>query len=257
MSMNGPERGGTEAPMVRLGVIETLGVLLLFVVVWQAWVSLLQVPAIVAPTPLDAVRGIAANWQTMLRATAFTLGAALLGLILGTALGASLAMLSWLNVFIAGFLLPVALVAQTVPVVVLVPVIARLVGYDVRSAITIAVIISFFPTFVFLRGGLSRTPAGSADLFTVYGASRWQRLLRLAIPSLLAVLKITGPGCIFAALVAELLMGTPGLGFVISSSVLLLKLDVGWGAAAIALLISVFIFTLAVGMERRWRGLWT
>jgi len=77
------------------------------------------------------------------------------------------------------------------------------------------------------------------------------------MPSLLAVLKITGPGCIFAALVAELLMGTPGLGFVISSSVLLLKLDVGWGAAAIALLISVFIFTLAVGMERRWRGLWT
>ncbi|NYY80289.1 hypothetical protein DMH27_05590 [Raoultella planticola] len=66
--------------------------------------------------------------------------------------------------FISGLILPGVLVAQSVPVVAMVPVISRVIGYDVRSVIAITVLISFFPAYVFSRSGLTRLPAGAKDL---------------------------------------------------------------------------------------------
>ena len=49
---------------------------------------------------------------------------------------------------------------SSVPVVALIPVIARLLGYDTSTVLAIVVIITFFPSFVFASSGLRSAAAG-------------------------------------------------------------------------------------------------
>jgi len=239
------------------GIFGTFAFILL---VWQSWIVLANVPSIIAPSPLDVFTGLINNRSTLLGAAWDTLKIALLGLILGSVLGFLLACLAWSSTFISGLILPGVLVAQSVPVVAMVPVISRVIGYDVRSVIAITVLISFFPAYVFSRSGLTRLPAGAKDLFSVLGASRRDQLFRLAIPAaipgLLTALRLSAANCVLATLVAEFLMGTQGLGFLIAFSAPRLDLQTGWGAALLALIISLSLFAIASSLEQRLRSRW-
>ena len=91
-----------------------------------------------------------------------------------------LAIAAWFSPIAAGLLNPLTVLFSSVPVVALIPVIARLLGYDTSTVLAIVVIITFFPSFVFASSGLGALPPGSEDLFHVLGASRFAVLLRLA-----------------------------------------------------------------------------
>ena len=78
-------------------------------------------------------------------------------------------------------------------------------------------IITFFPSFVFTTAGLRDLPHGSQDLFSVLGASRRATLRRLAlpaaVPNMAIALRLAAAHAILAAMIAEFLMGTTGLGY--------------------------------------------
>lgn len=256
-----PKRIAKNLGLLALRSVEALWVLIAIVAAWQIWISFAHVPRIVAPAPLDVVHGALQNWQVLLTAAYQTMGIALSGLVIGSLLGYILALLSWVSVVIGGLILPGALIAQSVPIVAMVPVIARVMGYDTKAVLAIAVLISFFPTYVLVRGGFDRPPAGSNDLLTVFGATRLQRLTTLAIPSampsLLTAVRLSAANCILATLVAEFLMGTQGLGFLVAFSAPRMDLQTGWAAATIAVVLSVLMFTVFSALEEKWRERWT
>lgn len=242
-------------------IYESLWIFVAIVATWQSWIWLAGVPRIVAPAPLDVLTGALMNWRVLLTALGQTTLIALAGLVLGTAIGYGLALLSWVSVTIGGLILPGAMIAQSVPIVAMVPVIARVVGYDSKAVLAISVLISFFPTYVLVRAGFDHPPAGSNDLFTVYGATRSQRLFKLAVPSamptLLTAIRLSAANCVLATLVAEFLMGTQGLGYLIAFSAPRMDLQTGWAAATMAVILSVVMFTLISGLEEKWRERWT
>lgn len=256
-----PKRIANKFRLSALRIVEALWVLIAIIAAWQTWISLAGVPRIVAPAPLDVLNGALANWQALLTAACQTMSIALAGLVIGTALGYVLALLSWVSAIVGGLILPGALVAQSVPIVAMVPVIARVMGYDTKAVLAIAVLISFFPTYVLVRAGFDRPPLGSNDLLTVFGATRSQRLVKLAIPSampsLLTAVRLSAANCILATLVAEFLMGTQGLGFLIAFSAPRMDLQTGWAAATIAIVLSVLMFTIFSAFEEKWRERWT
>ncbi len=252
------ESGGILPGLARL--VEANWAVLAILAGWQVWIWLGHVPPIVAPSPSGVASTAVTNWKIMLTAFGQTICTAFIGLLVGVALGYGLALLSWSSGFVGGLLLPGSMIAQSIPVAAMVPVIARLVGYDVKTVIAIAILISFFPTYVLVRAGLDRAPAGAEDLFTALGATRRKRLLSLAIPSampsLLTAVRLSIANSILAALVAEFLMGTEGLGFLIASSAPKMDLRTGWGAAILAMIVSVAMFAVTSAAEQRWRQRW-
>ena len=94
-----------------------------------------------------------------------------------------IAVLAWTSRLASGIVAPLGLVFSSVPVVTLIPVLARLFGYDIKTVVAIVVVISFLPAFVFTAAGLKSLPPGSDDLFRVLGASRWRRFAHLVAPS--------------------------------------------------------------------------
>lgn len=231
--------------------------ILLILVAWQAWVIVNQFNPIVMPTPIGVFHALIADPVLFLENTAITFAVALVGMTGGMIIGTSLAVATWLSPLLSGLVSPLAVLFSSVPVVALIPIIARLLGYNVSTEIAIVVIITFFPSFVFASSGLRALPPGSDDLFRVLGASRRATLFRLALPSampnLAIALRLAAAHAILAAMIAEFLMGTSGLGFLFAKTNDEFQTEQAFGTSIVATAISVAAFLLASFVERRVR----
>jgi ABC-type nitrate/sulfonate/bicarbonate transport system permease component len=233
----------------------------LFVLGWHAWIVFNAIEATVAPTPLSVLRYLAIQPASYLADAWQTLSLAGTGLTCGVAVGVVLATVAWASPLLGGLVSPAALLMRTVPLMALIPVIARVLGYSSKTIIAVASLISFFPAFVFVRSGLEAAPSGAADLFTVLGAHRWARLRYLAgpaaVPYLLVALRISAITCIIGALVAEWLLGTRGLGYRLALSQMNLETQDAWAAASVAVGMSLGLFGITSWLERLGKGRFT
>jgi ABC-type nitrate/sulfonate/bicarbonate transport system permease component len=228
---------------------------------WEAWVVMGGLNPIVMPRPSHVLAEILKRPSTYFGSALETLLLASVGLALGMLLGIAIAAAAWMSRILTGLLTPITLIFSSVPVIALIPVIARVLGYDVRTVLAIVVIISFFPAFVFAAAGLRALPPGSGDLFQVLGARRVTTLYLLALPSavpnLMIAFRLAASHAILAAMVAEFLMGTSGLGNVFHAAKDEFNMERALGASAIATVISVLAFLFAATAERhmneRWR----
>jgi ABC-type nitrate/sulfonate/bicarbonate transport system permease component len=117
----------------------------------------------------------------------------------------------------------------------------------------IVVLMSFFPSFVFIGAGLRAVPPSSSDLFSVLGAAPRQRFVRLAIPSAVpgavAALRIAATASLIIAVVVESIIGTAGLGQVFAESYLNLQLERAWGVAVLIIVLSIAVFAATSRLE--------
>ncbi len=233
----------------------------LVIVGWQIWVSVSGLSSIVLPGPLAVVKDFVGDPLSYAEPAARTFGVAIAGLLIGFAMGSGLAVVSWSSRILNGLLTPLGLIFTSIPVVTLIPIIARLLGYDVRTVIAIVALICFFPAFVYVGAGLRALPAGSDDLFRVFGGSRRQRFLRLVLPSsvpnLMLAFRLTAPEAVLAAVVAEFLMGTDGLGYMFRKAAGEFDTERALATSLIATITSVACFGLALSAERRVLRRWT
>lgn len=240
-----------------LRVVEDYWGILLLLFAWQLWVAANGFNPIVMPSPLAVLGDLAGHPGIYLSSIGITLGVAAFGLVAGMAVGTGLAVAAWFSPIASGLLNPLTVLFSSVPVVALIPVIARLLGYDTSTVLAIVVIITFFPSFVFASSGLRQPPPGSEDLFRVLGASRLDLLRRLALPAampnLAIAFKLAAAHAILAAMVAEFLMGTTGLGYLFAKTKSDFQTEQAFGASLVATVISAVAFLAAGWVEKKVR----
>lgn len=241
---------------------ETIGLwgVISIVLAWEIMVRLSGVNPIVMPKPSSILLDIFNNPGLYALSAFQTTIFAAAGLLVGVFVGTSLSVLSWLSRVLSGLLTPVAIIFASIPVVALIPVLARIFGYDMRTVLAIVAIISFFPAFVFTTAGLRSLPPGSDDLFAVLGVRTLRRLWFLALPSAIPewsiALRLAAANAILAAIVAEFLMGTSGLGYMFGEARSSLNMVRALGASAVAATISVAAFLAASAFERWAQSSW-
>jgi ABC-type nitrate/sulfonate/bicarbonate transport system permease component len=239
---------------VRRLVLDLWPVLLLLFL-WQLWVSAAGYNSIVLVPPgavlSDLVHFPGAYLLPTLRTLAFALG----GLAIGMAAGLLLALAAWLSEMLAGITTPLALLLSSTPVVCLIPVIARLFGYESRTELIAIAVMTFFPSFVYSGAGLRQLPAMSRDVLLVLHASRWQNLRLLALPAALpavtTALRVGATYSVLVALLAEYLMQTGGLGTLFAVTMQQFHLARALGASVLAMALSVALFEVTRAIEYR------
>ena len=187
---------------------------LLVLASWQAAVRHYGVPAYVLPAPSDIAEALWQNWSSLLLSLWTTLRVTLEAFALAVAGGVALALLFSLSKTIESALYPYAVILQVTPVVAIAPLILIWVGYEriELALVVVAWIVAFFPILANTTLGLRSADHNLIELFRLYGASRWQILrgvqLPSALPHLLGAMKISGGLALIGAVVAEFVAGS-------------------------------------------------
>jgi ABC-type nitrate/sulfonate/bicarbonate transport system permease component len=228
---------------------------ILLLLQWQLWVSTAGYSSIVLVSPGAVFSDLLRHPGAYLAPAARTLAFALGGLAIGMAAGLILAIAAWFSEFLAGITTPFALLLSSTPVVCLIPIVARLFGYEARTELIAVAVMTFFPSFVLSAAGLKALPPMSPDVFQVLQASRWQtlRLLALpaALPQLATALRVGATYSVLVALVAEYLMQTGGLGTLFAVTMQQFHLARALGASVLAMALSVALYELTHSLEHR------
>jgi NitT/TauT family transport system permease protein len=188
----------------------------LFLAGWEGAVWYFAVPPYVLPGPSAIARALVEDWPLLSSSLLVTLRIALLALLAAVTLGGLLAVLFAQSRLLERALFPYAVVLQVTPVVAIAPLILIWVDDVTLSLLICAWIVAFFPILSNTVLGLNSADRNLLDLFRLYGATRWQALwlLRLpsALPFFLAGLRVAGGLALIGAVVAEFVAGAGGTG---------------------------------------------
>jgi NitT/TauT family transport system permease protein len=180
---------------------------------------------ITQPAPMEVVRSGFLKWRNlseMLEGLAITARITLLGLLAAVVVGVVLAVLMVQSRLVERSVFPYAVVLQTVPIIALTPVIKVSLGSGMMPRVLICVLIAVFPIITNTLFGLKAAERAQHDLFTLHGAGRFTRLVKLqfpaALPAMFTGFRIAAGLSVIGAIVAEFFFGTgpKGLGRLIS-----------------------------------------
>ena len=188
-----------------------------------------------------------------------TLGATLVGFLIGTTAGVLLAIGIVHNRAMDMSVMPWAIISQTVPIVALAPmIIVVLNSVGVQGLLPKAVIsayLSFFPVVVGMVKGLRTPDAMQLDLMRTWDAGTAARLWKLRLPSsvpyLFASLKIAVAASLVGTIVGELPVQRGGLGARMLAGSYYGQTVQIWAALVMAALLAAVLIWLMGWLERR------
>jgi NitT/TauT family transport system permease protein len=234
---------------------------------WQAACVLLNVPSYFLPTPTAIAGALVTNAGSLFASAWTTLSTALaafaiVGVIANlAALGASTG-----AVIEAGFR-PLAVMLQVTPIMALAPLFTVWAGVENpgRAVIALACVAAFFPIYSGALAGLRSADPELERLFDLYGATRWQRMTRLRIPSAIPLAmegyKVGLGLALVGAVVGEMMAGgggSEGLAWRILEASHRMEMDRSFAAVAALGLIAGALHVGYQLAERRalawWRG---
>jgi NitT/TauT family transport system permease protein len=238
----------TVLPAVFVGVA--------ILVLWEVFVVVRDIKPFLLPKPSAIWSEINENLSGIWSATKETGTNALVGLLIGTALGVAVALVASRFRIVSELATPLAAAVNAMPIIALAPILYNMFSatsaYPRRLVVTIIV---FFPIFVNMLRGLTQVDAVKQELMRSYAASPWEILRKVkvpnALPFLFTGLKLAGALAVIAAIVAEYFGGIQnGLGSRITSASAATAYGRAWAYVAAAIVLGLVFYLAVVILER-------
>jgi NitT/TauT family transport system permease protein len=189
----------------------------LLLIGWEIACRATHVPAYFLPPPSAVAVTLVKDFRPLASAAWSTLSVALISLVVASLVAQALAVVIALHPLVERAVRPLASVIQVTPVIAIAPLVLIWAGIDhpERAIVALAVLVAFFPIFSGAVTGLHAADPDLERLFDLYGATRWQRVTRLRLPSALPFLleghKVGAGLAIIGAVVAEFGAGSGGV----------------------------------------------
>lgn len=232
------------------GVLRGLGATLFVLVLWQGLVWATGLPRFLLPGPALVAQALWDNAELIFYHASITALEVVLGLLIGTLLGAATAIHLASSPAARWLVQPILVMTQALPVFALAPILTLWFGYGLGSKIVMAVLIIYFPVTSSFLDGLLRTPSGWVDMARVMdarpGAILWRVRVPAAIPSLASGLRLAAVYAPIGAVIGEWVGASRGLGYLMLLANGRVKTDLMF-AALIVLAIMTLLLHKAVG----------
>lgn len=237
---------------------------LVLLLVWQALVTLLELPPYLVPSPLLMLQTLMTDWAALGLSLWVTVKITLLAFALATVAGVLISFVFVQSKLIETALFPYAVLLQVTPIVAVAPLIIIWVKDPVLSMVICAALVALFPIISNTTLGLRSVEPDLLAYFKLNRATRLQVLMRLRIPSALPYffggLRISSGLALIGAVVAEFVAGTGGQGAGLAYQILQagFQLNIPRMFAALLLisLTGVALFVLMAWCTRRALGGW-
>lgn len=228
---------GALARRVAISLLVIVVALAVLGVIWVVLLKIFDVPTFIGKTPMDVygylftdkpargvrLRSLSADEARteLLGAWLTTLADAAIGFVTGLVAAIVIAGLFVIFKPFEFAFMPIAMLLRSVPLVAMAPVLLLIFGQGKLGIATIGAIVVLFPALVNIILGLRSASPLSVDLIKVNGGSDLTTLLMVrvpsALPALFASIRISVPGAIVGAMLAEWLSGFSGLGGVLNN----------------------------------------
>lgn len=177
---------------------------------------------VVLPYPSEILQAAIEERSDLASAAVNTFQAAIVGFVSAIVVGLGLAFIISSSVALKRSIYPWILVIQTIPIIILAPIIAIWLKQGTHSVTVVSFLISFFPIVANTTMGLTSTDKNLQELFAISKASKIQELLYLrlpfALPHFLSGAKIAAVLAPIGAIAGDIFVGTSaggqgGIGF--------------------------------------------
>lgn len=221
---------------------------------WTAAVALLDIPDYLLPSPTDVVAVLVDDAGLLAGHAAVTVATAVVGLLLGAVAGVALAVAMAATPLVRSAVAPVLVVSQSIPMVVLAPLLVVWFGFGPLPRILVVALVSFFPVALAMLAGLLAADRDHLDLVRAMGGGRADVARHVTIPaslpSLFGGLRVAASYAMFGAVVSEWVGASAGLGVYLERSRASYATDQMFAAVAVIAAVSVALFGLVALLER-------
>lgn len=238
----------------------------LLLVAWQiaastgAIAEALDLEDFLVPSPTEIATALWDNRGLLAENAWVTLREMLLGILAALLVGVGMAILMhrWRVLRDAAY--PLIVASQTIPIVVIAPILVVWFGYGITPKIFIVALICFFPITVNALDGLRSVDPEAIKLMRSLDASRWQRFWRVeaptALPNVFTGTKIAVVVAPIGAVFAEWAGSGSGLGHLIQSDTANFQVPRQFATVVVLAAMALALMGLTALAERRvvtWR----
>jgi len=222
---------------------------------WELIVRVAHIPEYLLPAPSQIAVALKQDWTQYLGpATWVTLREVLIGFVIAAVLGIGLAIVLHLSGPLRRAVYPLLIASQTIPIIVLAPILVILLGYGILPKLVIVALICFFPIVVNGLDGLRSVDEDFIQMMHTLDAGRWAIFRRIefpaALPAIFSGMRIAATFASIGAVFGEYAGSSAGLGFVIQAATPNLQTSRIFGAIFILTVIALTLFGLVSLLER-------
>jgi ABC-type nitrate/sulfonate/bicarbonate transport system permease component len=243
-----------------------LALLALLIGAWQiaastgAIADALSLEDFLVPSPAEIASALWENRELLAENSWVTLREMLFGILCALVVGVGFAVLMhrWRVLRDAAY--PLIVASQTIPIVVISPILVVWFGYGITPKIVIVALICFFPITVNTLDGLRSVDPDAVKMMRTLDASRWQIFSRVeaptALPYVFSGAKIAVAVAVIGAVFGEWSGSSSGLGWLMQQDNGLLQTARLWASVVVLSAFAIGLFGLLALLERRvvrWR----
>jgi putative hydroxymethylpyrimidine transport system permease protein len=248
-----PTFGGRLRSMSRK-YLSAVALIVALLVAWELIVRLGHVPEYLLPAPTQILADLKTDWVILWPAMLVTLKEVLIGFVIATVAGVGLAVVLHLYGPLRRAVYPILIGSQTIPIVVLAPILVILLGYGILPKLVIVALICFFPIVVNGIDGLRAVDEDFIRMMYTLDATRWGIFRRVefpgALPSFFSGMRIAATFAAIGAVFGEWSGSNAGLGYVMLEATPNLLTARIFAAILMLTVISLVLFGLVSLLER-------
>ena len=227
---------------------------------WDVLADALNIEPFLIPAPSEIAEALWEDRELLVDNGWVTLQEVLAGFGVSVMLGAAFAVLLHLSDALRRSFYPLLVASQTVPIIVVAPILVVWFGFGIAPKLAIIALICFFPITVNTLDGLRSVDADAIRMMRTLDAGRWQLFKRLEAPSALPYFfsgaKIAVAVAVIGAVFGEWAGSSSGLGHLMQSASAQLLTARVFAAVVILSVFAMALFGLLSLLERRiaWWG---
>lgn len=195
-----------------------IAILIIFIALWEILANTGKIDSFITSQPSRIFKTfLDLSSNNLLEHLRITCIETLVGFLLGTVLGALIAIILWWSPFISKVSEPFLVVLNALPKIALGPVIIIWVGAGMQSIIVMALAISLIVTILDILNGLLLTDKEKIKMAETFNANKFQILTKIVIPAniptLFNTLKVNIGLSLVGVISGEFLVSKGGLGY--------------------------------------------
>ena len=226
----------------------SLGLIVALLTFWEISIYQFDIPQWKLPAPSAIFIELKINYPLFLSHTKVTAFEAIAGFLIALILGITLALIISVSQLMRRAIYPIIISSQTIPTIVVAPLLLIWIGYGLTPKIVTVVLLTFFPIVVSTVDGLRSVDRDIIRVMLTTGASPYQIFFKVrlpaSLPSIFSGMKISATFCVIGAVVGEWIGSSEGLGYLTRVSVPLFLTARSFAAVLILALMGVGFFLL-------------